>query len=89
MSFVSDTWSLNCLAMCFATQLCLTLVIPWTVAQHAPLSIEFSRQEYWSGMPFLLQGIFLTQGSNPCILSLLHRQADSLPLVPPGKPQES
>ena len=35
---------------------------------------------------FLLQGIFPTQGSNPCLLSLLHWQADSLPLVPPGKP---
>ena len=35
---------------------------PWTVAYQAPLSMGFSRQEYWSG--FLLQGIFLTQGSN-------------------------
>ena len=28
---------------------------PWTVARHAPLSMEFSRQEYWSGFPFLTQ----------------------------------
>ena len=34
----------------------------------------------------LLKGIFLTQGSNPCLLCLLHWQAGSLPLVPPGKP---
>ena len=34
-----------------------------------------------------LQGIFLTQGLNPCLLPLLHWQADSLPLVPPGNPQ--
>ena len=34
----------------------------------------------------LLQGIFLTQGLNPHLLSLLHWQVDSLPLVPPGKP---
>ena len=33
----------------------------------------------------LLQGIFPTQGSNPCLLSLLHWQTDSLPLTPPGK----
>ena len=33
-----------------------------------------------------LQGIFLTQGYSPCLLSLLHWQAQSLPLVPPGKP---
>ena len=32
------------------------------------------------------RGIFLTQGSNPCFLCLLHWQAGSLPLVPPGKP---
>ena len=35
---------------------------------------------------FLLQGIFLTQGSKWCFLHLLHWQTDSLPLVPPGKP---
>ena len=34
----------------------------------------------------LLQGIFLTQGSNPCLLCLLHWQAGPLPLAPPGKP---
>ena len=34
------------------TWLCLTLVTPWTVARQVPLSIEFSRQEYWSGLPF-------------------------------------
>ena len=34
----------------------------------------------------LLQGIFLTQGSNPHLLCLLYWQVDSLPLVPPGKP---
>ena len=39
--------------------------IPWTVAYQAPPSMEFSRQEYWSGRHFLLQGIFPTQGSNP------------------------
>ena len=36
----------------------------WTVAPQAPLSVEFSRQEFWSGLHALLQGIFLTQGSN-------------------------
>ena len=34
----------------------------------------------------LFPGIFLIQGSNPCLLRLLHWQEDSLPLVPPGKP---
>ena len=38
---------------------------PWTLAHQAPLSVGFSRQEYWSGLPFPSPGIFLTQGSNP------------------------
>ena len=46
---------------------------PWTVGHQATLSVEFSRQEYWSGCHFqchfLLQGIFPTQASS---LSLLH-----------------
>ena len=37
----------------------------WTVAHQAPPSMGFSRQEYWMGCHFLLQGIFQTQGSNP------------------------
>ena len=50
-------------------QSCLTLVTPWTVAHQAPLSVEFSRQEYWGKLPFSSPGYFLTQGSN---LGLLH-----------------
>ena len=37
----------------------------WTAACQAPLSLGFPRQEYWSGLPALLQGIFLTQGIDP------------------------
>ena len=62
-------------------KLCLTLAIPWTVAHQAPLSMGFPRQQYWSELPFLLLGIFLTQGSNPY---LLHWQVDSLPLSHQG-----
>ena len=47
----------------------------WTVAHQAFLSLGFSRQEYWSWLPFPLQGIFPTQGLNLC---LLHWQVDSL-----------
>ena len=46
-------------------------------------AMGFSRQERWSGFHFLLQGIFPTQGSNPC---LLHWQADSLPRSHQGSP---
>ena len=55
---------------------------PWTEVCQAPLSMEFSRQEYWSGLPFPLQGFFPTWGLN---LRLLLWQAGSLLLVPPGK----
>ena len=59
--------------------------ILWTVACQAPLSMGFSRQESCEGCHALLQGIFLTQELNPCLLRLLHWQASSLSLVPPGK----
>ena len=48
---------------CSVTQSCPTLETPWTVAHHAPLSIEFSRQEYWSGLPFPPRGISTSQVS--------------------------
>ena len=44
-------------------------VTPCIIAHQAPLSMEFSRQEYWTGLPFPSLGIFLTQRSN---LALLH-----------------
>ena len=62
---------------------------PWTVAHQAPLSMEFSRQEYWIevGCRAPLQGIFPTQGSDLHLLRLLHWQVGCLPLVPPRKPK--
>ena len=54
---------------------------PWTVARQAPLLIEFSRQEYWRGLPCPPQGdFFSTQGLNPHLLGLLRWQMGSLPL---------
>ena len=41
----------------------LISVTPWTVACHAPLSISFFRQEYWSGLPCPSPGDLPTQGS--------------------------
>ena len=43
----------------------LTLCDPMDCSPQAPLSTGFSRQEYWSGLPFPSLGIFPTQGSNP------------------------
>ena len=59
--------------------------ITWTVACQAPLSMGFSRQEYWSGLPFPSPGDLPDPGTElPSLLSLLHWQADSLPLASPG-----
>ena len=59
---------------------------PQTVECQAPLSMGFSRQEYWSGLPFPSPRIFPTQRSNPCLLCLLHSGC-FWPLVPLGSPK--
>ena len=56
-----------------------------TVVHQAPLSMGFSRQEYWSGLPVPSLGDLLNPGIEPGSPALL---ADSLPLVPPGKPSK-
>ena len=43
----------------------LTLVTPWTVANQAPLSVGFSRQKYWSGLPFPFPGDLPNPGIEP------------------------
>ena len=77
-------------------QLCLTLFN--LMGDSLPCSSVYSLgQEYWDspgkntgvGCHVLLQGIFPTQGLNPCLLHLLYWQAGSLPLVPPGKPKNA
>ena len=49
---------------------------PWTVAHQAPLSMDFSRQEYWSELPFLSPGDLPNPGIGPGSHAL---QADPLP----------
>ena len=61
---------------------------PWTVAHQAPLSMEFSRQEYLGGCHFLLQRLSLTKGSNLHLLCLLHWQVNSLSLGHLGSPDD-
>ena len=56
---------------------------PWTVAYQTLPIVGFSRQEYWSGCHFLLQGIFPTQGSN---LGLPHCRQTLYPLSYQGSP---
>ena len=61
-------------------------VTPRTVAHQAPLSVGFSRQEYWSGLPCPPPGDLPDPGIELRLLCLQHWQAGSLPLRPPGKP---
>ena len=68
------------------TQLCSILCDPKTVAHQAPLSMEFSRQEYWSEMPRHPPGDLPDPGIEPTSLILLHCQASSLPPSCLGSP---
>ena len=56
---------------------------PWTVAYQAPPSMGFSRQEYWSGLPFLSPGDLPDPGMEPVSPAL---EADALTSESPGKP---
>ena len=58
---------------------------PWIVAHQAPLSVEFSRHEYWSRLPSPPPGDLPNPGTELTSLCLLYQQVDSLPVAPPGK----
>ena len=59
-----------------AAQSCPTLATLWTIAHQAPLSMGFSRQDYWSGLPSPSLGELFNPGIEPRSPAL---QADSLP----------
>ena len=63
------------LSLCLVTQTCPTLCDPWNAALQAPLSMGFSRREYWSGLPCLPPGNLPNPGIE---LSCSALQADSL-----------
>ena len=72
--------------MVLVAKSCPTLATQWTVAHQASLSLGFSRQEYWSRLPYPPLGDLLDPGieSAPPVSPTL--QADSLPAEPLGKP---
>ena len=74
-----------CVLSCFShVWLCATL---WTVAFQAPLSVGFSRQEYWSGLPCPPPGDLPNPGTETMsLMSAALAGTSSWPLVPPGKP---
>ena len=71
---LSEVKSLSCVRL-FAS--------PWTVAHQAPPPMGFSRQEYWSGLPFPSPGDLPDPGIKPRSPAL---QADALTSEPPEKP---
>ena len=72
----------------YACVLCYVWLIatPSAIAYQAPLSVEFSRQEYWNELPFPTPGHLPNPGIEPASLCLLHWQADSLSLCCLGSP---
>ena len=70
---------------CLVAKSCPTLVLPWTVARQASLSVEFSRQEYWSRLLFPPPGDLPDAGIEPAAPEAPAFQWDSLPLEPSGR----
>ena len=81
-------WDLSSLCMCVKLlQLCLILCNPYGPESTRLLCPwDSSGKNTGVGCHALLRGTFPARGQNPCLLSLLHWQAGSLPLVPPEKP---
>ena len=72
-----------CVCVCVSCSVHVQLfTTPWTVAHQVPLSMRFSRQEYWSGLSFPSPGDLPAPGIEPRCPAL---QADSLPTEPLGK----
>ena len=62
---------------------------PWTVAHQIPLSMGFSRQEYWSGVPFPSPGDLSNPGIEPASLVSPALASGFFTTEPPGKPPSS
>ena len=78
MKTSSNVWKMKCDSLSSVR----LFAKPWTTAGQAALSMEFSRQEYLSGLPFPSPGDLPNPGFEPGSPTL---QADSLPSEPPGK----
>ena len=70
---VFPPWSHECTYVCVHAQSCLTLATPWSIAHQAPLSMEISSQECWSGLPFTSLGDLSNPGIKPASPALAGR----------------
>ena len=88
--FLTEEYSPLFTPLCACVLSCLSrvrlFVTLWTVAHQALLSLGFAGKNATVGYHALLQEIFPTQGSDLCLLNLLHWQEGSLLLAPPGWP---
>ena len=73
---ITYTYMLSCVQL-FAT--------PWTVAHQAPLSLGFSRQEYWNRLPFPFPGDLLNPGIKSTSPAFLALAGENFTTEPPGK----
>ena len=80
MSFQKRDLSIKCMLSRFSRVRPFATL--WTINHQDPLSVGFSRQEYWSGWPFPPPGDLPNPGREPPSLKFLHWQASSLPLAP-------
>ena len=81
-SFETDTLSLTLKSEVKSLSRIGLFATPWTVAHQAPPSMGFSRQEYWSGLPFPSPGDLPDAGIEPQSPAL---RADTLLSEPPGE----
>ena len=78
-----------CVCMCSIVKLCQLFATPWTVALQAPLSMGFSRQEYWGGLPFPPPGDLPSPGIEPVSPAAPILSGRFSTTEPPGKPWNS
>ena len=74
--------------VCVCAPLCPTFVTSWATACQAPLSMGFSRQEYWNGLPFPSPGDLPDPGIEPGSLASLALAGGFFTVEPPGKPMD-
>ena len=82
MAFMIDV----CISALRPSSHVLLIATPWTVACQAPLSMEFSRQEHWSGLPFPPPGDLPNPGIEPMSHVSPALTCRFFNIAPPGKP---
>ena len=75
-----------CGCVCVCVRSVAQFATPWTLAHQAPLSLEFSRQEYWRGLPFLTSEDLLNSGIKSTPLASPALTGRLFTTMPPGNP---